>query len=391
MTTNTKPRVLGILNEQPDHRLIGCSWYRCIIPLKAMEQAGFIDHTLMTVEKFNQLRGEKRLVETLAGYDAVMFQRIIETRDEAGRMNWTNGATTMRAMGIAVIADYDDDYTNEYRDVGADLPDLSAFSLVTVSTPYVRDQTLREHPNANIAVLPNMVVPSMFEGAPRAVPPLVVGLTGSKSHKNDWDVVAPVLLRVQKAVPSIRIICAGYVPDSLKDIPGLITMKELLGDAAPSEDTFVSFHQYGGIVMKNIDILLCPVDPADKFSWGRSGIKALEGMAAGAVPIVTGDVPCYAGVVQDGVNGFMVRHEDAEAWYRRIMALINDPMLRMRMKRAGRNTAHIAAASKLTAETYAKAYLAAIEHAQKPENIKAAQEKLMQLVGDREQPAAAEV
>jgi glycosyltransferase involved in cell wall biosynthesis len=381
---NGLPRILGMLNEQPDHRLIGCTWYRCIIPLKAVEQAGLGEHEFMTIDKFNDLRAEHQLIQKLVNYDAVLFQRIVETREIEGRMNWLHGATTMRALGIAPIADYDDDFTNEYRDLGADLPDLSAFSLVTVSTKYVRDRFLSKQPDLNIAVLPNMVVPSMFAGAQRIIPPLVIGLTGSKSHRQDWDAVVPALLRVKQMIPSVKILAAGYVPDALRDVPGLLTMRDLLGMDGV-DDAFVQFHQYGGIVMKNIDILLCPVDPSDPFSHGRSAIKALEGMAAGAVPIVTGDVPCYAGTVVDGANGFMVRHEDANGWYRRIIELIGNPLMRLQMQREGRKTANQHAASHLTASRYAAAYTDAIQKAQQPEAIAAAQARLIEIAREKEE------
>jgi glycosyltransferase involved in cell wall biosynthesis len=380
---NNTPHILGMLNEQPDHRLIGCTWYRCIIPLKAIEQAGLGTHEFMTIDKFNQLRVDRQLAGTLVNYDMVLFQRIIEAREKEGRMNWLHGAITLRALGIAPIADYDDDFTGEHRDLGADLPDLSAFSLITVSTKYVKDQMLKRQPGLNIAVLPNMVVPSMFSGMARTIPPLVIGLTGSQSHRQDWDAVVPALLRVKRMVPGVKILAAGYVPDSLKDIPGLLTMRDLAG-ADVNDNTFVQFHQYGGTVMRNIDILLCPVDPSDPFSHGRSAIKALEGMAAGAVPIVTGDVPCYAGTVVDGANGYMVRHQDVDAWYRRMMGLISDPIMRMRMQREGRKTASQNAASHLTASRYAAAYTAAITEAQQPENVAAARAKLFEIAEEKQ-------
>ncbi len=65
------------------------------------------------------------------------------------------------------------------------------------------------------------------------------------------------------------------------------------------------------------------------------GITALEGMAAGAVPVVT----CFGGpreVVVDGETGFVVNPYNTEALADRLIRLLTDESLRGRMAAAGR-------------------------------------------------------
>ncbi len=65
------------------------------------------------------------------------------------------------------------------------------------------------------------------------------------------------------------------------------------------------------------------------------GLTALEGMAAGAVPVVT----CFGGpreVVVDGETGFVVNPYNTEALADRLIRLLTDEALRQRMAAAGR-------------------------------------------------------
>jgi len=65
------------------------------------------------------------------------------------------------------------------------------------------------------------------------------------------------------------------------------------------------------------------------------GLTALEGMAAGAVPVVT----CFGGpreVVADGETGFVVNPYNTGALADRLIRLLTDESLRGRMAAAGR-------------------------------------------------------
>lgn len=64
----------------------------------------------------------------------------------------------------------------------------------------------------------------------------------------------------------------------------------------------------------------------------------LEALAVG-VPVVCTPVGGVNEAVEDGLNGFIVAHEDANAFAERILRLARDPMLRARMATAARRSA----------------------------------------------------
>jgi glycosyltransferase involved in cell wall biosynthesis len=64
-------------------------------------------------------------------------------------------------------------------------------------------------------------------------------------------------------------------------------------------------------------------------------VVLMEAMAAG-VPVVATNVAGVSELVEDGVNGILVRPGDAEVLARRIALLLDDPNLRARLGRAGR-------------------------------------------------------
>jgi glycosyltransferase involved in cell wall biosynthesis len=74
----------------------------------------------------------------------------------------------------------------------------------------------------------------------------------------------------------------------------------------------------------------------------REGLpKSLLEAAAAGKPIVTTDVPGCRTVVHDGVNGLLVPARDAQALARAITRLVEDPQLRARLGRSGRQRAEL--------------------------------------------------
>jgi len=72
-------------------------------------------------------------------------------------------------------------------------------------------------------------------------------------------------------------------------------------------------------------------------SYYREGIpRSLLEAASSGRPVVTTDMPGCREIVEDGVNGYLVTPRDAEALAGALEKLINDPALRARMGRAGR-------------------------------------------------------
>jgi len=68
------------------------------------------------------------------------------------------------------------------------------------------------------------------------------------------------------------------------------------------------------------------------------GLVLLEAMASG-VPIVASDIEGYHEVVDDGVQGVLVKPQDPEALASALVSLLRDPARRRAMSAAGREKA----------------------------------------------------
>jgi glycosyltransferase involved in cell wall biosynthesis len=64
-------------------------------------------------------------------------------------------------------------------------------------------------------------------------------------------------------------------------------------------------------------------------------MAVLEAMAAG-LPIITTPVGALPGLIEDGVNGFLIQPGDYRALADRIVRLLEDPSLRATMAQANR-------------------------------------------------------
>lgn len=329
------PSVLSIL---PTDNIGAVEAYRAVYPMQAMSKLG-IATAAWPASKIHE--AVKNGHHPWASYDLIAFQRLsyIETDGPA----FEQLPLMLRAIGKSVVVDYDDDYTNQHRQVtNARLDGLQHFSAITVSTPYLR-RVMKPY-NRNVHVIPNLVVPGNFYPGryKRLMEGPVIGLTGSKTHKVDWEAVVEPLREIYRRNPNIKVFCTGYIPDALRDLPCLYTLKMLFPEL-PTDDSFVNLDEYGGI-LANIDILLCPVDPDDKFNWSKSNLKAIEGQAsaryingepAGCCVIASGDLPNYLDAVTHGKTGLLVKHHDAKAWVDAIESVITNVDYRQRLQIAG--------------------------------------------------------
>ena len=80
-------------------------------------------------------------------------------------------------------------------------------------------------------------------------------------------------------------------------------------------------------VIRSFDIGLYPL-PDEEWILGKSGLKALQYMAAGVPTVATG-IGTIHRIIEDGINGFMVKSMDE--WKEVIARLITDEALRKRI------------------------------------------------------------
>ena len=323
-----------------------CEVYRTVYPFKALDAAGHKVDVLRASQFWKLLQDNKYPWKNA---DIITFQRLILGKDEK-QANFSEPALMTREAGVCVVVDYDDDYTNAHRIVHTGtMPDLHDFSGVTVSTPHLKEVMIPY--SSRVDVLNNAVnfdILAPFKRVEYLDGKTVIGLTGSATHREDWKIVIEPLLAVTKEHPDVVVFISGYFPEELVGVPGFIGLKDIDPTIkAETNNFFVPIHEYGAILAQ-IDILLCPVDPSDKFNWSKSGLKAMEGQASrrdingangGCAVIATGDLPIYRDVIRHGSTGFLTNHNSQKEWYDYIKVLVNSIQLRNNFQVAGYNSA----------------------------------------------------
>ena len=248
--------------------------------------------------------------------------------------------------GITTVLEFDDDYFTQSRDLEYDYYDLfyefiQHGDAFTVSTDYLKRIVNKYAPGKPVFVLPNCVMWSEWQDRERwdTLPEdaVILGLTGSKTHLEDWKVLETVLPRILKEHRQAFYLAGSFLPDYLQP----------LMDQFPDQALYVPPVLYGEYpdLIRQADIVLCPVFPEDEFNWSKSAIKAIEGLAAsrqlpngqmgGAVPI-TSDLYYYRRVTGGNKRGLTIEHTP-EAWYDAITHLLTNESTRWQMAKKGRS------------------------------------------------------
>lgn len=187
---------------------------------------------------------------------------------------------------------------------------------VTVSTEPLAEAMRERHDR--VYVLPNCMPDYMTElSRPEPDGSVRVVWAGSATHHGDFH--KDVRYGVRKALPD----GAGL------SVVGFDYRKKLGVPAAeyvPWSESIPEFHR----TLVRYDVGLCPL-ARTTFNRSKSGIKAMEYQAAGVVPIAE-DCEAYRGVIEDGVDGFLVRTQ--LEWKDRIKLLTHDHELRAKMSDA---------------------------------------------------------
>lgn len=215
----------------------------------------------------------------------------------------------LQSTGCTVVCDWDDNPHMHFQANRGMNPDAWAnkVDVNTVATPTLKLWERSE-------VLPNCLDLDLWKRRPKEKP-LTVGLTGGASHYEDWRQVVEPLKKLQEEF-GIRIVVGGYYPGYLSELdPEWIPWKK--------------YSEYPDTI-REMDILLCPVND-DDFNLYKSGIKAVEGMAVGAVPVCS-DHLIYRRVINHKNTGLLVK----DGWYEPIKMLLEDHTLRERLSDRGR-------------------------------------------------------
>ncbi len=270
------------------------------------------------------------IADALANTQFVMGQDIIVLPRYIGKVG--DMASDLRALtGAQIVFETDDDYSNHYRQISpvsmAEM--VKTCDYATVSTQALAKMVKRISTTPCV-VLENHIEFEIFSKIARQTEKLyeetTIMLVGTTTHYDDWLPAATAALRIAGRHSDVRLLVGGYQPDYLQ------------------EATFippVPYVQYPSL-MRQADIVLCAVDPDDKFNKSKSGIKALESWSAeravGKVPggaaVIATRGSTYGGVVQNNHNGLLVEHTVA-CWESAIEKLLKNRRLRQKLQREG--------------------------------------------------------
>lgn len=203
------------------------------------------------------------------------------------------------------------------------LPMLGALSdadFVTVPTTTLKEKLTPY--NQNIIVVPNYIDDKLWqysEGIKQqdVDEPIVIGYMGSYTHHSDLESIVPALVRVAEDYRNkVKLKIWGVpLPATLLNLSNV----EYFPAISSVYTEFVNQFK-----REKVDLFIAPLI-ANEFDRSKSPLKYFE-YSVMKVPGVFANLEPYAGVVRDGINGFLAStHEE---WYEKISKLIEDPSLR---------------------------------------------------------------
>lgn len=336
--------------------LSGCGSYRLIWPAQALRAQGH-DVTVVIPDQrtgdvglrgMQDQRGDLVSVNVPPDADVMVFQRITMRQ-------LAQAVPLIRAQGVAVVVDMDDDLTcihpaniawsamhptrgkpgHSWHNATQACVDAT---LVTVSTPAL----LKTYAPHGRGVVVENCVPERYLHVPHA-DSAAIGWGGSThSHPDDLQTVGTSVARLAREGHQVGVVGDG------------IGVRAALGlDAEPAASGVVSLEQWP-TALAGLGVGVAPLAES-RFNAGKSWLKPLEYAACG-VPWVASPRAEYRRLHHDyGIGVLADRPKD---WYRHLKALAGDPSRRREMSEAGR-----AAAAHLTIEGNAWRWVDAWERA----------------------------
>jgi len=326
--TQRRSSVLAILG--PIDRIGAVEVYRITAPLTHLHNQNRYQCHWMPVTGVKELLERKD--SSVFHHDIVILHKVLTDNEESGKKL----IESLRTFGARVIYETDDDYSGIYRPADTTKPGtwngyIRNVDAVTVSTSYL-GKLAHKASGKPVHVCPNSINVDWYAGVSRKARDiypdnLTFMVCGTQTHGGDWRVLETVIPHIVNDHPNVTFLAGGFCPEYLDDL-----VEYLPG---------VQYTEYPSM-LRQADVLLCPLDPDDRFNWSKSNVKALEGWAAerqgpngpiGCAVIATRG-KSYNGTVQNRNNGLLVNHTP-EAWERAIRQLIEDSDLRIKLAKKG--------------------------------------------------------
>ncbi|MET9517404.1 glycosyltransferase family 4 protein [Streptomyces sp. NPDC002994] len=297
----------------------GSGVYRAILPGMSLQWLG------------HQVSGGMLLPEDWQELDVVVGCRVAKS---APSRAWR----TMKARGIRLVLDLDDDYlhldpSNEaaYR-VWSDpamrkglLDNMALADTVTCcSEPLAA--VMRDY-HGDVRVVPNGL-PAQYLGQPRDYDPevLSVGWAGTSSTVAELPMAVRALTRIAQ-YPRPGGVAVRLVGIDAAQAVGL----GMRGKGMGALGWVPNFGHYLQAVSA-FDVWVAPYRDI-AFNRAKYPTKFLEASMLG-IPLIASDIEPYRRVIRHGENGFLVKRE--HQWGRYLKRLVDDPDLRQRMGMAAR-------------------------------------------------------
>ncbi len=285
-----KPKIAMV---RGDHN--ACSYYRMILPGKALKENGYEVTTDPTYDDFNSS-------------DILIFQRQYNAMALKEIMKW-------KKKGKKIIIDYDDNFlsleshnpaTQFYTEKTLEIfkETMSIAHAVTVSVePLV---SAYEKINNEVFVLPNSVDEFAFSFSNNLNKTPTVGWQGGPTHFEDLKLIKSVVNEVQNKYP-FDFVLAGYDP-------GNFFKKSTFRKGIPFSEE-LTHHK----LFQDFHVGLCPLTDSE-FNECKSDIKFLEYSTMG-IPTIASKRTAYNSI-DNGTTGFLARnHSD---WRKYIGNLLTD-------------------------------------------------------------------
>lgn len=327
--------VLSIFGSNIE-KLGACEIYRITIPLQALEENSSNWSTgWMNMSEIPKLIENKTADDIVLGHSIIVLPRqsvdlsIEENREKAKKL-----INIFQSTGSKVVYEVDDDFTNVHRKVpGGGENAMYIASLcdaITVTTPYL-GRLMTNTTGRPSFVLPNCIDYEFWNDGKveRKDDHIIIGLTGSSTHYDDWIVLKDTIPKILKKYPNVKLLLGNFFPDYFDDLPENQVIRQ------PG----VTYPEYRFII-RATDIILAPLCDKDGFNLSKSPIKVLEGMAArrelsnkkfgGSLCIAT-DHPVYRGAIQNNKNGILVS-QSPKSWERALSAAIENESLRLKVQ-----------------------------------------------------------
>jgi glycosyltransferase involved in cell wall biosynthesis len=155
--------------------------------------------------------------------------------------------------------------------------------------------------------------------------PVVGTVANFKAHKR-LDLLLLAAARVRREVPGVRFVLVGQGPLD-REVRQAARALEL-----DREIVFTGFREDAQRIASSFDVFVLSSE------YEGLSIAVVEALALGR-PVVVTDVGGVPEVVEDGRQGFIVQPGDTKTLADRIVRLLRDPALRLRMGREGRTRA----------------------------------------------------